>query len=169
MKYTLSKKPLVDSINVKPVHKGQCHCGAVQFSLKLDNGLDGCPGPPLPDCYHLLPGTAGGVARPGFSNICVVDAILQLTLGLPPAALSSTVAGFSTRLAHEIRQVSGLDPDSPITLQKHGRSCHPSSTLPTQSDPMHSKSSSPVAPQAATHTQDTASPFTAPSATGTTK
>ena len=39
VKYTLSKKPLVDSINVKPVHKGQCHCGAVQFSLKLDKGL----------------------------------------------------------------------------------------------------------------------------------
>lgn len=39
VKYTLSKKPLVDSIAVKPVHKGQCHCGGVQFSLKLDNGL----------------------------------------------------------------------------------------------------------------------------------
>lgn len=39
VKYTVSKKPLVDRIDVKPVHKGQCHCGSVQFSVKLDNGL----------------------------------------------------------------------------------------------------------------------------------
>ena len=39
VKYTVSKKPLVDKIDVKPVHKGQCHCGSVQFSVKLDNGL----------------------------------------------------------------------------------------------------------------------------------
>lgn len=39
VKYTESKKPLVDRIDVKPVHKGRCHCGSVQFSVKLDNGL----------------------------------------------------------------------------------------------------------------------------------
>ncbi|MDM3870329.1 GFA family protein [Porticoccus sp. W117] len=37
--YTLSKKPLVDYIDVKAVHKGQCHCGSVKFSVNLKNGL----------------------------------------------------------------------------------------------------------------------------------
>lgn len=39
VKYTLSKKPLVDAIQVKPIHQGQCHCGSVKFSVKLPNGL----------------------------------------------------------------------------------------------------------------------------------
>jgi len=39
VKYTLSKKPLVDHIEVEPIHKGQCHCGAVQFTVYLDQGL----------------------------------------------------------------------------------------------------------------------------------
>ena len=39
VKYTLSKKPLVDSIEVEPIHKGQCHCGAVKFTVHLDQGL----------------------------------------------------------------------------------------------------------------------------------
>lgn len=39
VKYTLSKKPLVDKIDVQPVHKGQCHCGSVKFTVKLPNGL----------------------------------------------------------------------------------------------------------------------------------
>ena len=37
--YTLSTKPLVDTIDVKPVHQGHCHCGAVKFSVRLPNGL----------------------------------------------------------------------------------------------------------------------------------
>ena len=39
VKYTLSKKSLVDSIEVEPIHKGQCHCGAVKFTVHLDQGL----------------------------------------------------------------------------------------------------------------------------------
>lgn len=39
VKYRLSKKPLVDIIEVRPVHKGQCHCGSVKFTVKLPNGL----------------------------------------------------------------------------------------------------------------------------------
>lgn len=39
IKYTLSKKPLVDRIEVRPVHKGQCHCGRVVFTVRLENGL----------------------------------------------------------------------------------------------------------------------------------
>jgi hypothetical protein len=39
VKYTLSKKPLVDKIEVKPLHKGQCHCGSVKFTVRLDHGL----------------------------------------------------------------------------------------------------------------------------------
>lgn len=39
VKYTLSKKALVDKIEVKPCHKGQCHCGAVKFTVNLENGL----------------------------------------------------------------------------------------------------------------------------------
>ncbi len=37
--YTLSKKPLVEVIDVRPVHHGSCHCGSVTFSVKLPNGL----------------------------------------------------------------------------------------------------------------------------------
>jgi hypothetical protein len=37
--YTLSKKPLVDRIDVLPVHNGQCHCGSVKFRVRLENGL----------------------------------------------------------------------------------------------------------------------------------
>lgn len=39
VKYTLSKKPLVDKIDVKSVHKGQCHCGSVKFTVRLEKGL----------------------------------------------------------------------------------------------------------------------------------
>jgi len=39
IKYTLSKKPLVDTIAVNPVHNGQCHCGKVRFTVNLPNGL----------------------------------------------------------------------------------------------------------------------------------
>jgi len=39
VKYTLSKKPLVDEIDVKPIHKGQCHCGSVKFTVRLVDGL----------------------------------------------------------------------------------------------------------------------------------
>ena len=38
-KYTLSEKPLVDEIDVEPLHKGQCHCGSVKFTVKLPQGL----------------------------------------------------------------------------------------------------------------------------------
>lgn len=37
--YTLSKKPLVDKIDVNPVHQGQCHCGSVKFTVQLPHGL----------------------------------------------------------------------------------------------------------------------------------
>ena len=37
--YTHSKKPLVDKIDVKPVHHGQCHCGTVKFTVRLPSGL----------------------------------------------------------------------------------------------------------------------------------
>lgn len=39
IKYTFSKKPLVEKIDVKPVHKGQCHCGSVKFTVRLASGL----------------------------------------------------------------------------------------------------------------------------------
>lgn len=39
VKYTYSTKSLVDEIVVLPVHKGQCHCGSVQLSVRLDSGL----------------------------------------------------------------------------------------------------------------------------------
>ncbi len=39
VKYTLSTKPLVDTIEVDPVHRGQCHCGGVKFTVRLDRGL----------------------------------------------------------------------------------------------------------------------------------
>jgi len=39
IKYTVSKKPLVDTIEVDPVHSGQCHCGGVKFTVRLPNGL----------------------------------------------------------------------------------------------------------------------------------
>ena len=39
VKYTLSKKPLVDKIDVKPVHQGHCHCGSVIFTVRLEQGL----------------------------------------------------------------------------------------------------------------------------------
>lgn len=39
VQYTLSKKPLVDKIEVQPLHKGQCHCGSVKFTVRLENGL----------------------------------------------------------------------------------------------------------------------------------
>lgn len=39
VKYTFSKKPLVDELKVMPIHKGQCHCGGVKFTVNLPNGL----------------------------------------------------------------------------------------------------------------------------------
>ena len=39
VQYTLSKKSLVDKIDVRPLHKGQCHCGSVKFTVRLENGL----------------------------------------------------------------------------------------------------------------------------------
>lgn len=39
VKYTLSTKPLVDVIDVKPLHKAQCHCGSVKFTVRLEQGL----------------------------------------------------------------------------------------------------------------------------------
>ncbi|WP_028885297.1 GFA family protein [Teredinibacter turnerae] len=39
VKYTFSKKSLVDEIKVMPIHKGQCHCGGVKFTVNLPNGL----------------------------------------------------------------------------------------------------------------------------------
>lgn len=39
VQYTLSKKSLVDKLDVLPVHKGQCHCGSVKFTVRLENGL----------------------------------------------------------------------------------------------------------------------------------
>ncbi len=39
VKYTLSRKPLVDKIDVNPIHQGQCHCGSVKFTVRLPNGL----------------------------------------------------------------------------------------------------------------------------------
>ncbi|HEY3487226.1 MAG TPA: GFA family protein [Gammaproteobacteria bacterium] len=39
VKYTFSTKPLVDTIEVKPIHRGSCHCGRVVFSVALKNGL----------------------------------------------------------------------------------------------------------------------------------
>lgn len=39
VKYTLSKKPLVDKIDVDLIHQGQCHCGSVKFAVRLPNGL----------------------------------------------------------------------------------------------------------------------------------
>lgn len=37
--YTFSNKPLVDKIDVRPIHKGSCHCGAVKFTVTLPDGL----------------------------------------------------------------------------------------------------------------------------------
>lgn len=37
--YTLSNKPLVERIAVEKVHKGQCHCGSVKFTVQLPHGL----------------------------------------------------------------------------------------------------------------------------------
>ena len=39
VKYTLSRKPFVDKIDVNPIHQGQCHCGSVKFTVRLPNGL----------------------------------------------------------------------------------------------------------------------------------
>jgi len=39
VKYIVSDKPLVDRIEVKPLHSGQCHCGSVRFTVRLPNGL----------------------------------------------------------------------------------------------------------------------------------
>jgi len=39
VKYTFSNKPLVDSIDVESIHKGQCHCGKVKYEVRLDDGL----------------------------------------------------------------------------------------------------------------------------------
>jgi hypothetical protein len=39
VKYTYSKKPLVEKIDVTPIHKGQCHCGSVKFTVQLPLGL----------------------------------------------------------------------------------------------------------------------------------
>jgi len=37
--FTYSDKPLVDTLEVKPVHRGQCHCGSVRFTVRLGRGL----------------------------------------------------------------------------------------------------------------------------------
>ena len=34
-----SKKPLVDSLEIKGVHQGKCHCGRVKFTVTLPEGL----------------------------------------------------------------------------------------------------------------------------------
>lgn len=39
IRYKLSNKPLVERIDVKPVHSGQCHCGSVRFTVRLPQGL----------------------------------------------------------------------------------------------------------------------------------
>lgn len=39
VKFSYSNKPRVDRINVQPLHKGQCHCGAVKFTVRFENGL----------------------------------------------------------------------------------------------------------------------------------
>lgn len=39
VKYTESCKPLVDRIEVKPRHSGQCHCGRVKFTVNIPDGL----------------------------------------------------------------------------------------------------------------------------------
>ena len=39
VKYTLSNKPLVDTIEVELDHKGQCHCGSVKYTVRLTEGL----------------------------------------------------------------------------------------------------------------------------------
>lgn len=37
--YKFSNKPLVDKIDVRPIHNGSCHCGAVKFTVALPDGL----------------------------------------------------------------------------------------------------------------------------------
>lgn len=37
--FSFSDKPLVDRIDVKPFHSGQCHCGGVKFTVELEGGL----------------------------------------------------------------------------------------------------------------------------------
>jgi len=39
VKYTYSNKPLVEQIDVEPVHKGSCHCGGVEYEVSLPGGL----------------------------------------------------------------------------------------------------------------------------------
>ena len=39
VKYEFSDKPLVDNIDVRPIHAGSCHCGAVKFTVALPDGL----------------------------------------------------------------------------------------------------------------------------------
>lgn len=39
VKYNFSKKPLVDRVEVESLHKGQCHCGSVKFTVHLEQGL----------------------------------------------------------------------------------------------------------------------------------
>ena len=39
VKYTYSNKPLVEKIDVEPVHRGSCHCGGVEYEVSLPNGL----------------------------------------------------------------------------------------------------------------------------------
>jgi hypothetical protein len=39
VKFPLSKNPSVDKIEVRPIHKGQCHCGSVKFTVNLKEGL----------------------------------------------------------------------------------------------------------------------------------
>ena len=38
--YSLVNKTLVDGIDVKDLHRGSCHCGAIVFEVKLQNGLE---------------------------------------------------------------------------------------------------------------------------------
>ena len=39
MKFSYSNKPPVARIEVQRFHKGQCHCGAVKFTVHLEEGL----------------------------------------------------------------------------------------------------------------------------------
>ena len=39
VKFTYCNQPLVEQIAVDPVHRGQCHCGSVKFTVRLANGL----------------------------------------------------------------------------------------------------------------------------------
>lgn len=39
VKFTYTNQPLVEEIPVKPSHRGQCHCGSVKFTVRLERGL----------------------------------------------------------------------------------------------------------------------------------